>query len=141
MSELNSNESRLAELKKLGELKEAGLLSDEEFEVEKNRLLNTTATSQDRELYKPGTHEGKSSEPAANLAIKRRVRVILYTIVRIYAVLIPVSIVAGLSSNPSSILAILVLVELTLLFVSRKREKKIGVSPWIFEMLKQWKSE
>ena len=65
MSDFNSSEERLAELKKLGELKEAGLLSNEEFESEKNRILNTTAEATnnetgDNERYQAGSHKTKS---------------------------------------------------------------------------------
>lgn len=55
MSELNNNENRLAELKKLGELRAAGVLSDEEFEVEKNRILSATMQPIESDLYKAGS--------------------------------------------------------------------------------------
>ncbi len=65
MSEFNSSEGRLAELKKLGELKESGLLSEEEFEAEKKRILiATTETmnneSADSDRYQAGSHKTKS---------------------------------------------------------------------------------
>ena len=143
MSELNSNENRLAELKKLGELKEAGLLSDEEFEAEKNRLLNARTESLTNgpvqsERYEAGSYKSKSSVEwskidmnSFGLALKRGGFLWLGTVVLL-----------TLFPDPAiTIFVYVVLIEIVLLIVSKLIGKRIGIFPilrsWLFREKKQ----
>lgn len=128
MSEFQNSDDRLIELKKLGELKEAGLLSDEEFESEKNRLLNTTVRSSEGELYKAGSHESRP----ATAATKFRRHPILSIILFAWLCLVFL--------NPAG-LVLLGVIEIVLFFVTRKREKRFGLTPWIISLVYKKKSD
>ena len=67
-----SSSNRLEELKKLGELLQAGVVSQEEFEAEKTRLMAIEEVSSsnvevDKELYVPGTAPRNADLPANEL--------------------------------------------------------------------------
>lgn len=126
MSDFQNSDSRLIELKKLGELREAGLLSDEEFESEKNRLLNATVQSSEREMYKAGSHESKP----ATVATKSGRNPILSYILFAWLCLVFL--------NPAG-LVLLGLIEIVLFFVSRKREKKFVLTLWIISLVRKKK--
>jgi hypothetical protein len=135
VSELNSNESRLAELKKLGELKESGLLSDEEFEAEKNRILNGKEQSSEGGLYKAGSYKNRP----ATFATKFGRNPIRHTILTAFIGLLFIPAFLG---DPLLALSLLIVIEIILFFVSRKREKKIGLVPvfrsWLLRK-KEWR--
>ncbi len=128
MSEFQNSESRLVELKKLGELKEAGLLSDEEFEAEKNRLLNATVQTSESEMYKAGSHESK---PATARTKSGRNPILSFIL---FAWLCLVFL------NPAG-LVLLGLIEIVLFFVSKKREKKFVLTLWIISLVYRKKSQ
>lgn len=134
MSEFQNSENRLAELKKLGELKEAGLLSDEEFEAEKNRILNSTKQSPEGELYKAGSYESRPATPATKFRRHPILSVIFFAWFGL--LFVPV-----LLRDPLTGLVLLVIVESILFFVSKKRGKKIGLTPMILSWLKQTKGQ
>lgn len=68
--------NKFEELKKLGELFDAGVLSQEEFEVEKARLIasghisSTDSEPNNRGLYVPGTAPKPAELPGNQIATK-----------------------------------------------------------------------
>jgi hypothetical protein len=129
VSEFQNSESRLIELKKLGELKEAGLLSEQEFEEEKNRLLNSTVEPSEGDLYKAGSYESRP----ATASTKFRRNPILSIIFFAWLGLV---IVSNLFNSPLTGLLLLVVIEIILFFVSKKKGKKIGLTPRIIALIK-----
>ena len=147
MSELNRNENRLAELKKLGELKEAGLLSDEEFGAEKNRILHATSEAiniqpVDSDRYQAGSHKTKSQPEWAkfdkNLLTPRAKRAWKFYL----AGVLPLVVLAGFyPAKTVALLFCLWLLEIIFTIVSKMTGKRIGFKPvlrsWLLEKKEQ----
>ena len=127
MSEFQNSESRLVELKKLGELKEAGLLSDEEFEAEKSRLLNATVRASEGEMYKAGSHESK---PATAATKSGRNLILSFVLLAFFCLIL---------LNPF-VLVLVGLIEIILYIISRKREEKISLVGWIKSLFRKIQS-
>jgi len=127
VSEFQNSESRLVELKKLGELKEAGLLSDEEFEAEKSRLLNATVRASEGEMYKAGSHESK---PATAATKSGRNPILSFVLLAFFCLIL---------LNPF-VLVLVGLIEIILYIISRKREEKISLVGWIKSLFRNLKS-
>jgi len=127
VSEFQNSESRLVELKKLGELKEAGLLSDEEFEAEKSRLLNATVRASEGEMYKAGSHESK---PATAATKSGRNLILSFVLLAFFCLIL---------LNPF-VLVLVGLIEIILYIISRKREEKISLVGWIKSLFRKIQS-
>lgn len=128
MSEFQNSDDRLAELKKLGELKEAGLLSDEEFEVEKNRLLKATVRASEGEMYKAGSYESKPATASLNSG---RNPFLTFILLAFFCLIF---------LNPF-VLVLVGLIEIVLYVISRKREERISLLRWIKSLFGKIKSD
>jgi hypothetical protein len=92
----NFSSHRLSELKKLADLRDSGLLTPEEFESEKERLMNLTETSASTtqsSLYVPGTHQQESiasSLSGVSIPGKKTIGQIALLVLRIYVAVMTV---------------------------------------------------
>lgn len=140
MSELNSNENRLAELKKLGELKEAGLLSDEEFELEKKRLLIATTDAPnsetgDSERYQAGSYKTNSQKEWEKFDTSSLLPLLKRAGKGYLVVVIAVAVLSTLFSGQIiPFIVCLALLEIVFAIVSKKTGKRIGLTP----VLRSW---
>jgi hypothetical protein len=95
-----SSSNKLEELKKLGELLQAGVVSQEEFEAEKTRLMATEQVApskmeSEKDLYVPGTAPRNADLPANELmssASTWNIQKIAIVVVRVWLVFMTVGI-------------------------------------------------
>lgn len=95
-----SSTNKLEELKKLGELLQSGVVSQDEFDAEKARLMtsNESATTGEQtinELYVPGTAPRNADQAANDLlssASKWNFQKIAIVIVRVWLVFVTIGI-------------------------------------------------
>ena len=75
MNQSSDDNFRVTELKKLGELRDSGILTEEEFEAEKQRLLNPDPRdSKPTELYRAGSYVRTDFSPSVPQARSRALR-------------------------------------------------------------------
>jgi hypothetical protein len=140
MSDFQNSDSRLVELKKLGELKEAGLLSDEEFEAEKSRILNATTEAINNESvvgerYQAGSHKTKSQKEWEKFDTSSLLPLLKRAGKGYLVVVIAVALLSALfSAQIIPLVVCLVLLEIVFAIVSKKTGKRIGLTP----VLRSW---
>jgi hypothetical protein len=147
MSDFQNSDSRLVELKKLGELKEAGLLSDEEFEAEKKRLLIATteashSESLDSERYQAGSYKTNSQvewekfdRSSLSLLLKRAAWFTLVASI----IWVPLALLFPAIAFP--LLFLLWLLEIVFAIVSKLIGKRIGLTPILHSWMMQKKEQ